>query len=75
MWFKQDVKGRDLINEVLGRFESMIDDLERGVADCQAEIEGKRDLIRELQTDTMRLSTAVEKAESVSANLKKLLGS
>ena len=75
MWFAKEMKGRDLIDDVLGKFESMIDSLWKGIAECKEEMDANNSMMNNLQSENEQLSTAMGKAENVITNLNKLLGS
>lgn len=71
---KAKAKGIDLINNVADRFTAMVDELDRGAADCQAEREDIRGQIESLKTRDGELDSAVQKAATLAANLRTLMG-
>jgi len=71
---KKKARGIELIDEVAGRFTTMIEELDEGVADCKAEREGIRAQIESLNQRDGVLDTSVKRAAAIATNLRTLLG-
>lgn len=67
-------KGIELIDEVAGRFNNMIDELNRGVDDCQNERGGIQTQIEQLHQRDAILDSSVKRATTIASNLRKLIG-
>lgn len=63
-----------MINEVAGRFSEMIDELHNGIADCQAEQDRIKTNIEHLRQRDEVLSSSVDRASTMTDNLRKLVG-
>lgn len=76
MFIKKQKKacGIELINEVMERFTSMIDELNTGVCDCQNEQADIRLQIESLNQRDVVLNSSIEKAETITRNLQTLVG-
>lgn len=71
---KKQARGMDLINEIAGRFTTMIEELEMGVIDCREEQEGITDQMELLNQRNDTLRTSINRANLITDNLNKLLG-
>lgn len=70
---KKRLQGIQLIDEVTGRFTSMIDELDEGVDNCQEE---RRDIYNQISLLTQRdtiLAEATGRAERLVVNIKSLM--
>jgi len=74
MGTKKKTRGAELIEEVAGRFTTMIEELEEGAIDCQEEQAGVRAQIESLNQRDAMLNTSVERAAKIAENLRTLLG-
>ena len=70
---KKKVHGIELIEEVAGRFNTMIEELERGAKDCQHEYAGIQTQIQMLNQRRADLNCSVEQAEKLASNLRNLI--
>lgn len=71
---KKKARGTELIEEVAGRFTSMVEELDSGVADCVDErtiIEGEIEMLRQRDLD---LDSSIKRAAAIATNLRTLLG-
>jgi len=71
---KKKARGIELINEVAGRFTTMIEELDNGVSDCKAERETIRTQIEALNQRDCVLDASVKRAAAIATNLRTLLG-
>lgn len=67
-------QGIELINEVAGRFSTMIEELDEGVSDCQQERQGIRTTIEQLHERDGVLDSSVKRAAAIASNLRNLIG-
>ena len=77
LWFKKEAKkakGVDLINQVAGKFSSMISDLEDGHEDCQCDCAAIQQQMSSLTTRHSFLEDASSRAVKIAARLKELIG-
>jgi len=77
MFFKKKVKksrGIELIDEVAGRFITIIDELDEGVCDCRGEQSMVKTQIEMLNQRNVILEASVIKASGIVSNLRSLLG-
>jgi len=72
---QKKARGMELIDEVAGRFMTMVEELDEGVNDCQAEREGIKAQIDSLMQRDSILDSSVKRAKAISANLCNLLDS
>lgn len=70
---KKKARGIELIYEVAGRFTDMIDELECGVEDCNAERNGLKAQMEKLHERDSVLTTSINKAVAMASNLRELL--
>ena len=71
---KKETRGIELIDEVAGRFSSMIDELDQGVADCRNEQTNIHINIDQLQERDATLDSSVKRAAAMATNLRTLIG-
>lgn len=71
---KKEARGIELIDEVAGRFTEMIDELECGVEDCNAECSDIQSQIEELNRRESILNSSIKRAVAMASNLRDLLG-
>ena len=71
---KKKARGIELIDEVAGRFTTMIEELDEGVADCRAEQTAVKAQIEELHQRDSVLDSSVKRAAAIATNLRTLLG-
>lgn len=71
---KKKARGIELIDEVMNRFTAMIDELDKGANDCQCEQTGIRSQIESLHQRDAILDSSINRAESIAANLRTLIG-
>ena len=71
---EKKTNGTALIYDVIGRFETMIDELNCGVGDCVGERLVIEDEIKSLNERNVILDSSIKKAKAISSNLKKLIG-
>lgn len=67
-------QGIELINEVAGRFNDMVDELDQGVEDCRNEQISITNEIECLRERNACLDTSVKRAATIATNLRTLLG-
>lgn len=70
----EKARGMELIEEVAGRFLDMVDELNSGVDDCHKEQESIRATIENLKKRNETLTRSVQRAETITTNLRTLLG-
>lgn len=71
---KKKVRGIELIDEVAGRFTTMLDELDEGVEDCLVERVDIRTHIEQLNQRDAILDSSVNRAATIASNLRGLLG-
>ena len=74
MFGKTKKYGEALIAEVTGKFEDLVTQLERGVADCQDEQDGIKVQIETLKFRDKNLSGAVLRGQTMAQKLRDLTG-
>lgn len=72
---KKKARGMELIDEVAGRFMTMVEELDEGINDCQIEREGIQAQIDSLTQRDGVLDSSVKRAKTIATNLRGLLGS
>jgi hypothetical protein len=71
---KKKAQGIKLIEEVAGRFTTMIEELERGADDCQHECAGIQTQIQMLNQRDTELCSSITQAQKLASNLRNLIG-
>ncbi len=71
---KKKLRGIELIDEVAGRFTTIIDELDVGVDDCKAERNNILTQIESLNQRDTELDTSIKRAAAIATNLRTLLG-
>lgn len=71
---KKKSQGIKLIDEVIGRFGPMIEELTVGIADCRSEQAHDGDQIELYTAHKAILDSSVNRAETIISNLRKLIG-
>lgn len=66
--------GAALIEDVVSRFVSIVDELDKGVEDCQTERGNIRTQIESLNDQDASLAKSVKYAAGIATNLRTLLG-
>lgn len=67
------VQGIELIEEVAGRFTTMIEELEKGAKDCEHECTGIHTQIEMLDQRNNELCHSITQAQKLASNLRKLI--
>ncbi len=70
---KKEVQGIELIDEVTGRFITMIGELERGVEDCEHECTNIHNQIQTLNQRSDELCSSITQAKKLTSNLRNLI--
>lgn len=71
---RKRAKGIELIEKVAGRFDAMIEELDRGSSDCKSEQDENSTTIQQLQNRNGILELANARAQSIATNLRALIG-
>lgn len=71
---KVELQGQALIGDVVGKFSTMIENLEKGINDCKVEQEGINDQIDSLMTRNQALGSSINHGNKLCTKLSELLG-
>lgn len=71
---KKKAHGIELIDEVMARFTTMIDELDEGANSCECEQTGIRSQIESLHQRNAILDSSIKRAVSIATNLRTLIG-
>lgn len=71
---KEKTRGIELIEEVMARFTTMIDELNEGVDNCRDERVEIQDQIASLHQRDVVLDQSLQKAATITSNLRNLIG-
>lgn len=74
MFGKKKIRGIALIDEVAGRFDDMVEELNAGIDDCVAEQGEIIVTIDQLRNRRNVLQKSVDKANRIATNLRSILG-
>jgi hypothetical protein len=71
---KKKSQGIELIDEVMGRFSTMVTELTTGVHDCEDEKADIESQIESLHQRDVVLASSIKRAEIITKNLRSLIG-
>jgi hypothetical protein len=66
------LRGNKVIGEVVAKFQGLVEKIEAGIADLRQHEQENEEKMTEMLEENLTIAKAIEKAETVRENLKKI---
>ena len=66
------LRGNKVIGEVVAKFQGLVEKIEAGIADLRQHGQENEEKMTEMLEENLSISKAIEKAETIRENLKKI---